>query len=165
MGTGIWAQLQLFLPHHTHAILMNHHCDQQGPLVATYTDIHRHPAGKVDTLRLVGATITIVYITPTHTKVMAQCGAHNAPLLADPRWGIPPHMRHENGTYSAGAQGHRHSIEGLSTPAPPARLNKHGAPNNRDTKREEPTPLGQGWAQPTIFQLAPNGHKQATCTV
>ena len=69
--TGIWAQLQLFLPHHTHAILKNHHCDQQGPLVATHTDIHRHPAGEVDTLRLVGATITTVYITPTQMKIMA----------------------------------------------------------------------------------------------
>ena len=39
VGTSIWAQLQLFLPHHTHAILTNHHCEQQGPLVATYTDV------------------------------------------------------------------------------------------------------------------------------
>ena len=43
VGTGNWAQLQLLLPHHTHAILTNHHCDQQRPLPATYTDIHRHP--------------------------------------------------------------------------------------------------------------------------
>ena len=84
--TGIWAQLQLFLPHHTHAILTNHPCDQQGPLVATHTDIHRHPAGEVDTLRLVGATITIVYITPTQMKIMAQCDAHHAPFLSDPQW-------------------------------------------------------------------------------
>ena len=52
VGGGIWAQLQLLLPHHTHAILTNRHCDQQGPFVATHTDIHRHPAGEVDTLRL-----------------------------------------------------------------------------------------------------------------
>ena len=65
VGTGLWAQLQLLLPHHTHAILTNHHCDQQGPFVATHTDIHQHPAGEVDTLRLVGATVTTVYITPT----------------------------------------------------------------------------------------------------
>ena len=60
VGTGIWAQLQLLLPHHTHAIITNHHCDQQGPLVATHTDIHRRPAGELDTLRLVGTTITIM---------------------------------------------------------------------------------------------------------
>ena len=29
VGTGIWAQLQLLLPHHTHAILTNQHSDQQ----------------------------------------------------------------------------------------------------------------------------------------
>ena len=85
VGTGIWAQLQLFLPHHTHAILTNHHCDQQGPLVATHTDIYRPPAGAVDTLRLVVATITIVYITPTQMKIMAQCNAHHAPFLSDPQ--------------------------------------------------------------------------------
>ena len=48
MDTGIWAQLQLLVPHHTHAILTNHHCDQQGPLVDTYTDIRQHPAGKAE---------------------------------------------------------------------------------------------------------------------
>ena len=41
VGTGIWAELQLLLLHHTHAILTNHHCDQHGPLVATHT---RHPS-------------------------------------------------------------------------------------------------------------------------
>ena len=86
VGTGIWAQLQLLLPHHTHAILTNHHCDQQGPLVATHTDTHLHPAGEVDTLRLVGATITIVYITSTQMRIMAQCDAHHAPFLSDPQW-------------------------------------------------------------------------------
>ena len=86
VGTGICAQLQLLLPQHTHAILTNNHCDQQAPLLATHTDIHRHPAGEVDTLHLAGATITIVYITPTQVKVMAQCGAHQAPFLSDPQW-------------------------------------------------------------------------------
>ena len=84
VGTNICAQLQLLLPHHTHAILTNHHCDQQGPLVATHTDVHRHPAGEVDTIRLFRATITIVYITPIHMRVMAQCAAHHAPFLSDP---------------------------------------------------------------------------------
>ena len=86
VGTGIWAKLQLLLAHHTHAILTNHHCDQQGPLVAMHTDVHRHPAGKVDTLRLVGATITIVYITPTQMKIMAKRGSHHALFLSDPHW-------------------------------------------------------------------------------
>ena len=81
VGTSIWAKLQLPLPHHTHAILTHHHCDQQGPLVATHNDVHRKLAGEVDTLRLCGATITIVYITPAQMRVIAQCGAHHAPRL------------------------------------------------------------------------------------
>ena len=85
VGTSIWAQLHVFLLHHTHAILTNHHSDQQGPIVATHSDIQRHQAGKVDTLRLVGATITIVYITPTQIGVMALCGAHHALILSDPQ--------------------------------------------------------------------------------
>ena len=54
--------------------------------MATHGDIHRHRAGEVDTLRLVGATITIVYITPTQMKIMAQCEAHHASFLSDPQW-------------------------------------------------------------------------------
>ena len=86
VSIGIWAKLQLLLRHHTHAILTNHHCDQQGPLVATHTDIQRHRAGEVDTLRLVEATITIVYLTPTQMKIMDQCNAHHAQFLSDPQW-------------------------------------------------------------------------------
>ena len=73
VGTGIWAQLQFLLPHHTRAFLTNHYCDRQVSLVVTYTDICRHPAGIGDAVRLVGAKITIVYIKPTHMKVMALC--------------------------------------------------------------------------------------------
>ena len=51
-----------------------------------YTDNHRHPAGKVATLRLLRATITIVYITATQMNVMAQCGGHHALFHADPQW-------------------------------------------------------------------------------
>ena len=86
LGSGICGQLQLFLPHHTHAILKNHHCNQQGPLVAAYTDIQRHPAGKLDTLPLAGGTMSTLYITLTQMKVMAQCGAHHAPFVSDPQW-------------------------------------------------------------------------------
>ena len=37
-------------------------------------------------LRLVGATITIVYITPKQMKIMAKCDTHHAPFLSDPQW-------------------------------------------------------------------------------
>ena len=86
VGTRIWTQLQLLLPHHTHHILKNHQCNQHGPLGATYTDIVRHPAGKVDTLRLVGATITIVYINNKEMRFMARSGDRQDPFLPDPQW-------------------------------------------------------------------------------
>ena len=40
--------------------------------MATNTDLHGHPAGEMDTLRLVVAIITIVYITPMQMRAMAQ---------------------------------------------------------------------------------------------
>ena len=60
--------------------------------MATYTETHRHPSGTVETLRLVGATITIVYITPTQMSVMARGGAHHAPFLSDLQWPAHTHL-------------------------------------------------------------------------
>ena len=172
VGTGIWAQLQLLLPHHTHAMLTNHHCDQQGPLVATHTDIHRRPAGKVDTLRLVGATITIVYITPTQMKIMAQCDAQHAPFLSDPQWPA----RHVFQAYLRACA----TKAGRDMPAPKdidtaytafqrqhprPRPSEHETPNDGSTTQGEPTPSAEGWTPPTILLLAPNIHKHATRTV
>ena len=138
VGSGIWAQLQLLLPHHTHAILTRHHCDQQGPLVATHTDIHRRPAGEVDTLRPVGATITIVYITPTQMKIMAQCDAHHAPFLSDPQWParhvFQAYLRAcatKAGRDMPGAQGHRHGVHSLPAPAAPAPSGRARDPQRR----------------------------------
>ena len=172
VGTGIWAQLQLLLPHHTHAILTNHHCDQQGPLVATHTDIHRHPAGEVDTLRLVGATVTIVYINPTQMRIMAQCDAHHAPFLSDPQW----RARHvfqaylracatKAGCDMPGPKDIDTAYKALQRQHPRPRPSEHETPNNGGTTQEEPTPSAEGWTPPTILLLAPNGHRHATRTV
>ena len=83
---GIAAQLQPLVPPHTHAILMNYHSNQQGPLVATHQDIQQQPAGKVDTLHRAGPTITVIYVTPTQVHTRAQCGANHAQFLSDPQW-------------------------------------------------------------------------------
>ena len=48
---------------------------------------------------------------------------------------------------------------------PQPRPSKHEAPRDADTKRDEPTQLGEGWAPPTILLLAPNRHKDTTLTV
>ena len=172
VGTGIWAQLQLLLPHHKHAILTNHHCDQHGPLVATHTDIHRHPAGEVDTLRLVGATITIVYITPAQMRIMAQCDAQHAPFLSEPQWPA----RHVFQAYLRACA----TMAGRDMPGPKdidtaykafqrqhplTRPSEHETPNDGGMTQEEPIPSAEGSTPPTILLLAPNGHKHATRTV
>ena len=172
VGTGISAQLQLLLPHHTHAILSSHHCYQQGPLVATHTDIHRQPAGNVDTLRLVGANITIVYITRTQMNIIAQCSVHHDPLLADQQWPT----RHAFQAYlrtcatKAGQtmpvpQNTNKAYKAFPHQHPRAHPNKHKASKDGDTKQEKPSRAGEGWAPHTILLLAPNGQKPATCPV
>ena len=172
VGTSIWDQLQLLLPHHTHAILMNNHCDQRGPLVFTHTDIHRHPAAEVYTLHLVGATITIVYITQTRMRIMAQCDAHHKPFLSDPQW---PARRVFQAYLRACA-----TKEGREMPEPKdidiaykafqrqhprPRSSEHETFNEGSTTQEEPTPSAEGWTPPTSLLLAPNNNKHATRTV
>ena len=151
VGTSIWAQLQLLLPHHTHAILTNHHCDQQGPLVATHNDIHRHPAGKVDTLRLVGATITRVYITPTQMKIMAQCDPHHAQFLSDRLW--PARGVFETYLSACATKAGRDmprpkdidtAYKGFGRQQPRPRPGEHEAPNDGNTRQEELTPSAEG---------------------
>ena len=172
VGSGIWAELQLILPHHMHAIPTNHHCHQQGPLVATHTEIHRHPAGEVDTLRLMGATITIVYITPTQMKIMAQCDAHHALFLSDPQWParrvLQVYFRAcatKAGRDMPGPKDIDTAYKAFRRQQPRPRLSEHEAPIDGNTKQEEPTTSGEGWTPPTILLLAPNSHKHATRTV
>ena len=158
VGTGIFAPLQLLLPHHTQAILTNHRCNQQGPLVATHTDIHQHPAGEVETLRLMGATIIIVYITPTQMKIMAQCDAHHAPFLSDPQWPAPASSKrtsaHALRRRGAKCRGPRTSTRrtrrsGASTPDPAPASTR---PQTTATRRR-----GSPLCQPKA------GHHQPSC--
>ena len=172
VGTGIWDQLQLLLPHRTHAILTNQHCDQQGPLVAMNTDIPGHPAGEVDTLHLVGATITLVYISPKQRKVMVQCGAHHVPFLSDPLWPARRVLQAYLCACTATAGREMPGPKDIDTAYktfhhqhPRPRLSEHETPNNGSTKQEEPPQSAEGWTPPTILLLAPNSHKHATRTV
>ena len=150
VGTSIWAQLQLLLPHHMDAILTNHHCDQQGLLLATHTDVHRHLAGQVDTLCLVGATITIVYITPTQMRVMAQCGAHHAPFLSDPQWPVwrvfQAYLRACATKAGREVPGPKDIATGYKTfqhQHPRPRPSENKTPNDGSTKQKEPIPVSR----------------------
>ena len=161
VGTGIWAQLQLLLPHHTHAILTNHHCDQQGPLVAGHTDIHRRPAGEVETLRLMGASITIVYITPRQMKIVAQCDARHASFLSDPQWParrvFQAYLRAcatKAGREMPGPKDIDTAYKSFQRQHPWPRPSEHETPNDGNTMHKEPTPSAKGWTAPTILLLA-----------
>ena len=121
-GTGIWTQLQLLVPHHTHAILTNHHCDQQGPLVATYTDIHRHPAGTLDNLR--GHHNQSVR-DPHADESLGPVRSPQRPVPVRPANGSAPHfpsispqMRHKSRTHDARTQGYQRGVQSPPTPAP-----------------------------------------------
>ena len=155
------------------AILTDHHCDQQGPRVATHTDIHRHPAGEVDTLRLVGATVTIVYITPTQMRIMAQCDAHHAPFLSDPQWParlvFQAYLRAcatKAGCDIPGPKDIDTAYKAFQRQQPRPRPSEHETPHDGRTTQEEPDPSAEGWTPAIIILLlAPNGHKHATRTV
>ena len=153
VGTGIWAQLQLLLLHHTHAILTNHHCDQQGPLVATHTDIHRHPAGEVDTLRFVGATIMRRPLRPVPFR----------PKMASmPRLpSVPRRMRYEGRVRHTGAQGHRHGVQGLPAPAPPAPTERARDPQRRQHDAGGANPISR--KMDTTHHPATSTKRPQTC--
>ena len=162
VGTGIWAQLQLLLPHHTHAILTNHHCDQQGPLVATHTDIHRHPAGEVDTSAPRGSHH---HHSIHHPNADEDHGPVRRPprpvpfrpaMASTPRLpSVPPRMRYEGGARNAGAKGHPHGLQRFPAPAPPTPPERARGPKRR--KHDA------GGAQPVSRRLDTT-HHPATST-
>ena len=161
VGTGIWAQLQHLLPHHAQAILMNHHCDQQGPLVATHTDVHRHPTGEEGTLHLLGATFIIVYITQTQMRVMAQCGAHHAPFLSDPQW----RTRRVFQAYLCACgtrQGAR--CRGPRTSTRHARLSNTSTPGPVRASTRSPTVAGQAGGAHPVSPRLDTSHRPAAST-
>ena len=126
----------------------------------------------MDTLRLVGATITVVYITVTQMRVMAQGRTHHALFLSDPQWpaccifqACLRTCATKAGCTMPGPKDINTAYQALQHKHPRPRPNKHEAHNDGNTKQEEPTPSGEGWTPPTILLLAPKGHKHATRTV
>ena len=81
----IWNHLQLLLPSPHHAILTNHTCQEEGPLAVLCRDLHHHLKGTIDTIDLVGTSITVVYVTLSQMRVIRRSGAHHTPLLKLPK--------------------------------------------------------------------------------
>ena len=125
MNTRLWNHLQLLLPSPHHAILTNHTCPEEGPLAVLYGDLHHHPKGTIHTIDLVGASITVVYVTLAQMRVLHHSGAHHTPFLQLPEW---PQYRlfHQYltqtartaGTHSTGQQRHAHSLPRIHKPTP-----------------------------------------------
>ena len=86
MNTRLWNHQQLRLPSPHHAILTNHTCPEEGPLAVLCGDLHHDPKGTIPTIDLVGASITIVYVTLSQMRVLHHSGAHHTPFLQLPGW-------------------------------------------------------------------------------
>ena len=85
-GTSILNHLQLGLPAHRRAIFTKQNCEETGPLAVLCGDVQRHQKGTIDTINLVRASVTIVYVTLSETRVLHHIGARLAPFLQLPAW-------------------------------------------------------------------------------
>ena len=83
-NTFIWNHVQLLFPSPHHAILTNHTCQEEGPLAVLCRDLRQHPKGTVNTIDLLGASITLVYVTLSQMRVPHHSGAHHTPFLPLP---------------------------------------------------------------------------------
>ena len=105
MNTRLWNHLQLLLPSPHHPILTNHTCLEEGPLAVLCGDLHHHPNGTINTINLVGASITVVYVILSQMRVLHHSGAHHTPFLQLPEW--PSYRRfHQYLTQTARELGH-----------------------------------------------------------
>ena len=84
MNTRLWNHLQLLLPSPHHAILTDHTCSEEGPLAVLCRDLPHHPKGTINTIDLVRASVTIVYVTLPEMRVLHRSRAHHTPFLQFP---------------------------------------------------------------------------------
>ena len=86
MNTRLRNHLQLLLQSPHHAILTNDTCPEEGSLAVLCGDHHHHPKGIIHTIDLVGAFITIVYVTLSQMRVLHHSIAHHSSFLQLPEW-------------------------------------------------------------------------------
>ena len=68
-----------------------------------------HPKGSMDTIDLVGASITVVYVTLPEKRVLHRSGAHHTPFLQLLEW---PHCRLFRQYHTQTAQAAAHTLPG-----------------------------------------------------
>ena len=49
-------------------------------------DLHHHSKVTINTIDLVGASVTVVYVTVPQMRVLHHSGAHHSPFLHLPEW-------------------------------------------------------------------------------
>ena len=164
MNTRFRNHLQILLPSPHHAILTNHTCPEEGPLAVLCGDLNHHPKGTINTIDLMGASITVVYVTLPQMQVLHRSGAHHRSFLQLPAW--PQYRLYgQYPTQTARAAGH--TLPGSKDmkaaywdfekqhPRPIA-VTPPYAPNG---SKHEPVPPVTGPVPPLTLLLAPNEAK------
>ena len=152
-------------PRHTH----QPHMPGGRTLAVLCGDLHHHPKGTINTIDLVGASITVVYDTLPQIRVLHRSGAHRTPFLQIPEW---PQYRlfHQYLTQTARTAGHTllgskdmkaayRDFEKQQPPPIPA--TPPYAPNG---SKHEPVPPVTGPVPPLTLLLAPNKDKPSSTT-
>ena len=162
MNTRLWNQLQLLLPSPHHTILTNHTCPEEGPLAVLCGDLHHHPKGTIHTIDLVGASITVVYVTlPQNAGPAPQRGTPHPLSTASEMASIPPlpPVPHADGTisgtHSAGKQRHASSLPRFRKATPPTHPSDTALRTHRLETRTRPP--GDGPSPTTNPTTGPEG--------
>ena len=170
MNTRLWNHLQLLLPSPHRAILTNHTCPEEGPLTILCGDLHHHPKGTINTIDLVGASITVVYVTLPLMRVLHHSGAHHTPFPQLPE-GPQYRLFHQYLTQTARAVGR--TLPGSNDMRTAYRDFKKqrprpipGTPPYAPTgSKHEPVPPVAGPVPPLTLLLALNEAKPTQTTV
>ena len=170
MNTCLWNHLQLLLPSPHDAIFTNHTCPEEGPLAVFCRDLHDHPKGTINTKDLVGASVTVVYVTLPQMRVLHHSRAHHTPFLQLPKC---PQFRlfHQYLTQTARATGNTLPVSKDMHAAyrdfkkQRPRLISATPPYAPTGSKHEPVPPVTGAVPPLTLLLAPNEAKPTQTTV
>ena len=170
MNTCLWNHLQLLLPSPHHTIFTNHTCPEEGPLAVLCRDLHDQPKGTINTKDLVGASVTVVYVTLPQMRVLHHSRAHHTPFLQLPKW---PQFRlfHQYLTQTARATSHTLPVSKDMHAAyrdfkkQRPRLISATPPYAPTSSKHEPVPPVTGAVPPLTLLLAPNEAKPTQTTV
>ena len=170
INTRLWNHLQLLLPSPNHAILTNHTCPEEGPLAVLCGDLYHHPKGTVDTIDLVGASITVLYVILPEMRALNRSGAHHTPFLQLPKW---PQYRLFCQYLTQTARAAGHTLPGSQDMKAAYRDFKKQhpcpvpatAPYTPTGSKHEPVPPVTGSVPPLTLSLPPNEAKPTQTTV